>query len=214
MVYCFCFWCYCSLNQSCQGAWHLPTLEPGEEVTHEYSIFRFPDTFFYYQAIKFEFTVNWLHWQTRCSRPSIYETKDSSLVCLDPVSDLESILELLLVNLLKNNHQKVIMPASSESSLLLDTSLPDVIIFRLASNNILSQETVKFYCQNLDGCSNFTGVEKFHATALEQFKQTENLFNDWLLIRGSRRQTGFSDVSSCVILKINLLKLRLVVSLR
>lgn len=68
------------------------------------------------------------------------------------------------------------MPACIFRTSLLHCA--DVIIFRLASNNILSQETVKFYCQDLAGCSNFTGVKKFHATALAQFKQAENLFND------------------------------------
>lgn len=58
----------------------------------------------------------------------------------------------------KNNHQKVIMPACIFRTSLLHCT--DVIIFRLASTNILSQETVKFYCQDLAGCSNFTGVKK------------------------------------------------------
>jgi len=58
------------------------------------------------------------------------------------------------------------------------TSSPDVRIFRLATNNVLSQVTVSFYCQDFVGSLNFTGMKKFHATALAQFKQADNLFND------------------------------------
>ena len=56
----------------------------------------------------------------------------------------------------------------------------------------LSALIVKYFV----GCLNLTGVKKFHATTLAQFKQAENLFNDWLLIRGSKGQTiVFNDVS-------------------